>query len=97
MKHFADEFDTGGLIGVLLFEMEDQPESSILEGSVGGTDNDGVPGHNIVGDGGSRYSCGWVCLHSLKRRTVSYCIPDGALARKTTRYCLREGKKADIP
>lgn len=43
MEHLADKLDTWGLVRVLLFEMHDQTEGTILEGSISGTDNDGIP------------------------------------------------------
>jgi len=43
MEHCADEFDAGRFVGVLLFEVHDQAEGAVFEGSVGRTDYYGVP------------------------------------------------------
>ena len=46
MEHLGDELYAGGFVGVLLFEMHDEAEGAVLEGSVGGADDDGVPGED---------------------------------------------------
>lgn len=43
MEHLADELDRGGLVGILLLEVHDQPKGAVLEWCVDGSDNDGVP------------------------------------------------------
>ena len=43
MKHLANKFDARWLVGVLLLEMHYQAESAIFEGSIGGTNDDGIP------------------------------------------------------
>jgi hypothetical protein len=43
MEHLANELDTWRLVGVLFFKVHHQAECTILEGSVGGADNDGIP------------------------------------------------------
>jgi hypothetical protein len=43
MEHLADELHRGGLVGVLLFEMHDEAEGAVFEGSIGGANYDGVP------------------------------------------------------
>ncbi len=43
MKHLADEFDAGWLIGVLLLEVHDKSESAIFKRCIRRSDNDGVP------------------------------------------------------
>ena len=43
MEHLADKFDTRWLVGVLLLEMHHQAKSTIFEGSIGGTNDDGIP------------------------------------------------------
>jgi hypothetical protein len=43
MEHLANELDARGLVGILLLEVHHQAECTILEGSVGGADNDGIP------------------------------------------------------
>ena len=43
VEHLADEFDGGRLIRILLFELHHQPECSILEGGVAGSDDYRVP------------------------------------------------------
>ena len=43
MEHLADEFDTRRLVRIRLLEVHDEPKCPILEGGVGGSDNDGVP------------------------------------------------------
>jgi hypothetical protein len=43
MEHLADEFDTRGLVGILFLEVHNQAECAILEGGVGGANDDGIP------------------------------------------------------
>ena len=43
MEHLRDEFDAGGFVGVLLFEVHDEAEGAVFKGRVGRTDDDGVP------------------------------------------------------
>ena len=43
VEHLADELDGGRLVRILLLEMHHESESAILEGRVGGSDNDSVP------------------------------------------------------
>lgn len=43
MEHLRDEFDAGGFVGVLLFEVHHQTESAIFEWCVDGADDHGVP------------------------------------------------------
>lgn len=43
MEHLADELDSRGLVGILFLKVHYQAECTILEGSVGGADNDGIP------------------------------------------------------
>ena len=43
MKHLADELDRRRFIGVLFLEMHNESEGSVFEGSVGRSDNNGVP------------------------------------------------------
>lgn len=44
VEHLADKLDARWLIGVLFFKVHHQAEGTILEGSIGGADNDGIPG-----------------------------------------------------
>lgn len=44
MEHLANKLDARWLIGVLFFKVHHQAEGTILEGSIGGADNDGIPG-----------------------------------------------------
>ena len=44
MKHCADEFDAGWLVGILLLELHDESEGSVFKRSVGGADDDSIPG-----------------------------------------------------
>lgn len=46
MEHLADKLDTRWLIGVLFFKVHHQAEGTILEGSIGGADNDRIPGRS---------------------------------------------------
>lgn len=48
MKHLADELDTRGLVGVLFLKVHHQAECAILEGSIGGADNDGIPAKSLA-------------------------------------------------
>ena len=48
VEHGGDEFDAGGLVGVLLFEVHDEAEGAVFEGGVGGADYDCVPGEGSV-------------------------------------------------
>jgi hypothetical protein len=43
VEHLADKLDTRGLVGVLFLEVHHQAECTILKGSIGGTNNDGIP------------------------------------------------------
>lgn len=43
MEHLANELDKRRFVGVLLLELHDEPEGSVLEGRVGRAYNDGVP------------------------------------------------------
>lgn len=43
VKHLADKFDAGRLVGVLFLEVHHQAEGSIFERRVGRADNDGIP------------------------------------------------------
>lgn len=43
MEHLADELDTRGLVGVLLFEVHHEAESAILKGGVRWADNHSIP------------------------------------------------------
>lgn len=43
MEHLAYEFDAGGFVGVLFFEVHDESESAVFEGGVRGTDYYCVP------------------------------------------------------
>lgn len=49
VEHLADEFDTWRLVRILLLEVHHQAEGSILEGSVGRANNDGIPKVSSVG------------------------------------------------
>lgn len=44
MEHLADELDRRRLVGILLLEVHHEPEGAILEGGVGRTDDDSIPG-----------------------------------------------------
>lgn len=87
MKHLANELDARGLIGVLLFEVHHKSEGSVFERSICGSDNDGVPGHNIIGDGRGRYASRRVCLHALE---VSHQAATGR-----SRHCGEVGWRVD--
>jgi hypothetical protein len=43
MKHLADELDCRRLVWVLFFEVHNESEGSVFEGSVGWSYNNGVP------------------------------------------------------
>lgn len=43
MKHRTDKLDSRWFVGVLLFKVHNESESSILEGCVCGADDDRVP------------------------------------------------------
>lgn len=43
VEHLADEFDLRWLVGVLLFELHNEAERSILERSIGWSDDDCIP------------------------------------------------------
>lgn len=43
VEHLADELDAWRLVGILLLEVHHQAECTILKGSVGGADDDGIP------------------------------------------------------
>lgn len=52
MEHGGNEFDAGGLVGVLLFEVHDEAEGAVFEGRVRGADYYCVPGEVLVDDEG---------------------------------------------
>jgi hypothetical protein len=52
MKHLAQELDLWWLVWVLLLELHHEPKCAVLEGRVGGADDDSVPRHDIVWDWG---------------------------------------------
>ena len=43
MKHLTYEFDAGRLVWILFFEMHDEAEGTVFEGSICRADNDSVP------------------------------------------------------
>lgn len=43
VKHLADKLDTRWLIRILFLEVHHQTECAIFEGSIGGTNDDGIP------------------------------------------------------
>jgi hypothetical protein len=43
VKHAAHELDARRLVRVRLLELHDEAEGAVLEGRVGGADDDGVP------------------------------------------------------
>ena len=43
MEHLADKLDCRGLVGVLFLKVHNESEGSILEGSIGRSDNNGIP------------------------------------------------------
>lgn len=43
VKHLADEFDPWRLVWVLFLKVHHQAEGSIFEGSIGRSDDDGIP------------------------------------------------------
>lgn len=43
VEHLGDEFDAGGFVGVLFFEVHDEAEGAVFEGGVCWADDDGVP------------------------------------------------------
>jgi len=43
MKHLADELDSGRLVRIRLFKVHHEAKGAILEGSVCGSNDDGVP------------------------------------------------------
>ena len=43
MKHCADEFDAGWLVGILLLELHDESKGAVFEWGVGWADDDSVP------------------------------------------------------
>lgn len=47
VEHGADEFDLRRLVWVLFLKMHHQPKGAVLEGCVGGTDDDGVPARGV--------------------------------------------------
>lgn len=48
VKHLTYKLDTGWLIRILLLEVHHQTECAIFEGSIGGTNNDGIPANFVV-------------------------------------------------
>ena len=48
VEHFGEESDVRGLVGVVLGELQDQLERSALPRGVVGTEDDGLPHHNVV-------------------------------------------------
>jgi hypothetical protein len=68
MEHLADEFNTRGLVGILFLEVHDQAECAILEGGVGGANDDGIP-KNLSDIGSqSRWDVGLPCHHIIGHR-----------------------------
>lgn len=43
VKHLADEFDAGRFVGVLFLEVHDEAECAVLKGSIGGSNDHGIP------------------------------------------------------
>ena len=43
VKHLADEFDAGRLVGILFFEVHNKTECTILKGGICWADDDSVP------------------------------------------------------
>jgi hypothetical protein len=43
VEHLADELDLGRLVGVLLFELHDEPKRSIFKRRIGWSYDDGIP------------------------------------------------------
>lgn len=66
VKHLRDELDAGRLVGILLLKVHHQAEGSVLERSIGRSDDDGVPSHNIVANRGRADTGGRIGLHALE-------------------------------
>jgi len=43
VEHGADELHSRRLVGILFFEVHDESEGTIFEGSVSGADDDRIP------------------------------------------------------
>jgi hypothetical protein len=43
VKHLANELNRRRLVGILFFKVHHEPEGSVLEGRIRGTDDDGIP------------------------------------------------------
>lgn len=48
VEHLADKFHTGGLVRVLFLKVHHEAKRAILEGSVSGSDDDGIPGRRLT-------------------------------------------------
>lgn len=62
MEHLTDEFDAWGLVWILFFEVHDKPECAVLERSISGADDNGVPSNDRVRD-----HCIWLKPSELTR------------------------------
>ena len=43
VKHLADELDAGRLVRIRFLKVHHEAKGAVLEGCIGGSDNDGVP------------------------------------------------------
>lgn len=66
MEHLTDELDSRRFIRVCFLKVHYKAESAVFKGCIGGAYYYGVPGHDVVADGGGGDSRGRVCLHAFK-------------------------------
>jgi len=62
MEHFGEESDLRGFVGVVFGEFEDEFEGAAFPGGVVGSEDDGLPEHNVGVHGGSGDSAGGIVL-----------------------------------
>ena len=77
MEHLRDELDAGGFVRVLLFEVHDEPEGAVFEGSVRGADDDCVPGgaeESIQCLWGRRRMGGGGCYHVITLSAIGLAL-----------------------
>jgi len=66
MEHWADELDGRWFVWILFLEMHHQPKGPIFKRGVRGSDDHGIPLHDIISYWGCWYSGWWICLHTLE-------------------------------
>jgi hypothetical protein len=51
MEHLTDKFDARRLVGVLFLKVHHEAKGSVLEGCIGGTNDDGIPMNALEKEG----------------------------------------------